>query len=56
MLAGPAELEADLHQHIHKESNVLFFLAVELEATLSRSVVAGEGSTHRTSPRVMKHP
>lgn len=31
MLAGLAELEADMHQHIHKENNILFPRALELE-------------------------
>ncbi|MBP9025150.1 MAG: iron-sulfur cluster repair di-iron protein [Phycisphaerae bacterium] len=34
LLSGLAELEADLHQHIHKENNILFPRAIELEATL----------------------
>ena len=32
MLAGLARLESDLHQHVHKENNVLFPRAIELEA------------------------
>jgi regulator of cell morphogenesis and NO signaling len=32
MLARLAELEADLHQHVHKENNILFPRAVEAEA------------------------
>lgn len=32
---GLAELEADTHQHVHKESNRLFPMVVELEAKLS---------------------
>lgn len=32
MLSGLAELEADLHQHIHKENNILFPRAKELES------------------------
>lgn len=31
MLDGLAELEGDLHQHIHKENNVLFPRALEME-------------------------
>lgn len=31
MLAGLAELERDMHQHVHKENNILFPRAVELE-------------------------
>ncbi len=36
MLDGLSELEADLHQHIHKENNILFPRAAEREETLSR--------------------
>jgi regulator of cell morphogenesis and NO signaling len=32
MLAGFAQLEGDLHDHVHKENNVLFPRALELEA------------------------
>jgi regulator of cell morphogenesis and NO signaling len=32
MLAGLAELEADLHQHIHEENDVLFRRAMELDS------------------------
>jgi len=34
-LAGLAELEADLHRHIHKENNILFPRAQEAEAALA---------------------
>jgi regulator of cell morphogenesis and NO signaling len=34
---GLAELEADLHLHVHKENNRLFPGAIELEARLARS-------------------
>jgi len=34
LLAGLAELEADLHQHIHKENNILFARASEAEGWL----------------------
>jgi regulator of cell morphogenesis and NO signaling len=34
VLRGLAELEADLHQHIHKENNILFPRAVAMEAAL----------------------
>lgn len=37
MLHSLAELEADLHQHIHKENNILFPRAMELEATLAQA-------------------
>lgn len=35
MLDGLSQLEWDLHQHIHKENNVLFPRAMELEASKS---------------------
>ncbi len=41
MVDGLAELEADLHQHIHKENNILFPRAIELEATLARTGTPG---------------
>jgi regulator of cell morphogenesis and NO signaling len=34
LYAGLAELEADTHQHIHKENNVLFPAVLEMEAQL----------------------
>jgi len=34
MLAGLAALEADMHQHVHKENNILFPKAIALEKTL----------------------
>jgi regulator of cell morphogenesis and NO signaling len=34
LLAGLAELELDLHQHIHKENNILFSRAIALEQEL----------------------
>lgn len=34
LLDGLRELELDLHQHIHKENNILFPRALELEASL----------------------
>lgn len=42
LMDGLAELEADLHQHIHKENNILFPRASELEAALARS----DSATH----------
>lgn len=36
MLAGLEEMELDLHEHIHKENNVLFPRVLELEAELPR--------------------
>ncbi len=38
MLDGLAQLEWDLHQHIHKENNVLFPRAIEMEARKSASL------------------
>lgn len=35
MLTGLEEMELDLHEHIHKENNVLFPRVLELEAELS---------------------
>jgi regulator of cell morphogenesis and NO signaling len=35
MLSGLAELEADMHQHVHKENNILFPRAVEREQALT---------------------
>lgn len=35
LLQGLSDLEADLHRHIHKENNVLFPRAAELEARLA---------------------
>ena len=34
MLSGLEEMERDLHEHIHKENNVLFPRVLELEAQL----------------------
>lgn len=34
MLEGLSTLEQDMHQHVHKENNILFPRAVELEASL----------------------
>ena len=34
LLSGLAELEADLHKHIHKENNILFVRASEVEGRL----------------------
>ena len=42
MLDGLAELEADLHQHIHKENNILFPHATKLEATLAQAATPGQ--------------
>ena len=35
LLAGLLALEADMHQHVHKENNILFPKAMELEAALA---------------------
>jgi regulator of cell morphogenesis and NO signaling len=40
MLDGLAVLEKDLHQHIHKENNILFPRATEMEARLSGGLQA----------------
>jgi regulator of cell morphogenesis and NO signaling len=32
MLASLEELEADMHHHVHKENNILFPRAADLEA------------------------
>lgn len=37
MLGGLEEMELDLHEHIHKENNVLFPRVLELEKTLASS-------------------
>jgi regulator of cell morphogenesis and NO signaling len=37
MLAGLAELERDMHQHVHKENNILFPRAAAAEAALGGS-------------------
>ena len=36
MLTGLGEMELDLHEHIHKENNVLFPRVLQLEAELTR--------------------
>ncbi|MEW6254037.1 MAG: iron-sulfur cluster repair di-iron protein [Planctomycetota bacterium] len=41
LLAGLAELEADLHAHIHKENNVLFPRAIALEQQCAAREQAG---------------
>jgi len=38
MLDGLRELEADMHQHIHKENNILFPRGIELEAAGAKIV------------------
>ena len=35
LLKGLSRLEADMHQHVHKENNILFPKAQQLEAALS---------------------
>ena len=42
--ASLAELEADLHVHIHKENNILFPRAIEVERGRTGCVVA-EGAS-----------
>jgi regulator of cell morphogenesis and NO signaling len=34
MLAGLRELELNMHQHVHKENNILFPKAVQLEGAI----------------------
>lgn len=38
------QFEADLHQHIHLENNVLFPRAIKLEQTVQNGVAAGEAN------------
>lgn len=42
MLEGLAAIERDMHQHVHKENNILFPRAVELEAQLGAATDAAE--------------
>ena len=42
MLEGLEALERDMHQHVHKENNILFPRAVELEASLGHLSEAAE--------------
>jgi regulator of cell morphogenesis and NO signaling len=42
MLEGLAALERDMHQHVHKENNILFPRAVELEAQIGAPAPAAE--------------
>lgn len=35
MLDGLAQIESDMHQHVHKENNILFPRSIELETKLS---------------------
>jgi len=37
LMAGLSALERDLHEHIHKENNILHPRAMELEASLIAS-------------------
>jgi regulator of cell morphogenesis and NO signaling len=39
LLGGLAELEADLHRHIHEENNILFPRARAAEDALQRAAV-----------------
>lgn len=43
VLDSLAELEADLHQHIHKENNILFPRAAALEAELAEGATLDHG-------------
>jgi len=38
MLSGLAEMEADMHQHVHKENNILFPRALKRESQLAGEV------------------
>lgn len=38
MLDGLAEMERDIHQHIHEENNILFPKALQMASTLEKSV------------------
>ncbi|MBI3467042.1 MAG: iron-sulfur cluster repair di-iron protein [Planctomycetes bacterium] len=48
---GLAELEKDLHLHIHKENNILFPRAVELEAAVAQNAPNGQGVACRATSR-----
>lgn len=41
MLDALATLEADMHQHVHKENNILFPRAIEREAELAQNALVG---------------
>jgi regulator of cell morphogenesis and NO signaling len=43
LLAALTELEADMHQHVHKENNILFPRALELQAARFSADIAGCG-------------
>jgi regulator of cell morphogenesis and NO signaling len=45
LMAGLADLEADLHQHIHKENNILFPRAAALEESLAKEATLREPSS-----------
>jgi regulator of cell morphogenesis and NO signaling len=40
MLEGLANLERDMHQHVHKEDNILFPQAAKLESELAERTCA----------------
>src|ERR1043166_4387160 len=44
LFARLIELEADLHRHIHLENNILFPLALELEAGSQKNELVGAGA------------
>lgn len=53
MLEGLLTLERDMHQHVHKENNILFPRAVELEARVGTpSEAAHECGCGHSGPRV----
>jgi len=41
MLDGLAQLRRDMHQHVHKENNILFPKAIELETRLAGRTIEG---------------
>jgi len=52
LLHGLAELEADLHRHIHKENNILFPKASALEASLREGKAAPSPSSGEVPRRI----
>ena len=52
LLHGLAELEADLHRHIHKENNILFPKASALEASLREGKAAPSPSSGESPRRI----
>lgn len=53
MLEGLATLERDMHQHVHKENNILFPRAAELEVSLGATAeLSRQCSCGHNTPRV----